>query len=67
MRISPVWHDGNSNEDELLAGCYRTSLELAVPNDVRSISFPAISCGVYRFPIDHAARIAVREVTDFLK
>ncbi|PLY03040.1 MAG: O-acetyl-ADP-ribose deacetylase [Desulfuromonas sp.] len=65
--VGPVWHDGNSNEDELLAGCYRTSMELAVANNVRSISFPAISCGVYRFPIDRAARIAVREVTDFLK
>ncbi len=65
--VGPVWHGGNRNEAELLASCYRTSLQLAVENGVRSIAFPAISCGVYRFPVDQAARIAVREVSSFLR
>jgi O-acetyl-ADP-ribose deacetylase (regulator of RNase III) len=65
--VGPVWHGGNRNEDELLASCYRTSLHIAVDNGVRSIAFPAISCGVYRFPIDRAARIAVKEVSLFLR
>ncbi len=65
--VGPVWHGGNRNEPVLLAGCYRRSLELAVENNVRSIAFPAISCGVYHFPIDQAARIAVNEVATFLE
>ena len=65
--VGPVWHGGNRNEVALLAGCYRRSLELAVENRVRSIAFPAISCGVYHFPIDQAAQIAVGEVVAFLK
>ena len=65
--VGPVWHGGNRNEPALLAGCYRRSLELAVENNVRSIAFPAISCGVYHFPIDQAARIAVNEVATFLE
>ncbi len=64
--VGPVWHGGNHDEPALLAACYRHSLELAVEHDVRSIAFPAISCGVYRFPVDQAARIAVNEVVTFL-
>jgi O-acetyl-ADP-ribose deacetylase (regulator of RNase III) len=60
--VGPVWSGGNRNEDELLAGCYRTSLELARANGLASIAFPAISTGVYRFPADRAARIAVATV-----
>jgi len=65
--VGPVWHGGHRNEAAQLAGCYRRSLELAVENGIRSIAFPAISCGVYRFPIDQAAQIAVAEVVNFLK
>lgn len=57
--VGPVWHGGNSNEDELLAGCYRNSLKLARGAKLHSIAFPAISTGVYRFPADRAAKIAV--------
>lgn len=64
--VGPVWHGGQKNEDALLASCYRTSLELAYENGLRTIAFPAISCGVYRFPIPRAARIAVGEVYAFL-
>lgn len=64
--VGPVYQDGRQGEPELLASCYRNSLELAVENGVRSIAFPAISCGVYGYPAAEAARIAVREVKDFL-
>ena len=64
--VGPVWHGGGRGEDGLLASCYRRSLEVAVGNGVESIAFPAISTGVYRFPPDRAARIAVRTVADFL-
>ncbi len=65
--VGPVWHGGHDNEPELLAACYRCSLQLAVQHGLKSIAFPAISCGVYRFPIGQAAQIAVTEVTAFLK
>ncbi len=65
--VGPVWQGGGAGEDELLARCWRGSLELAVRSGVRSIAFPAISTGVYRFPPDRAARIAVREVRAFLE
>ena len=58
----PVWHDGTRNERELLARCYRAALALARDHQVQSIAFPAISCGIYGFPIDEAAHIAVREI-----
>src|SRR6059058_4805019 len=57
--VGPVWHGGGSNEDELLASCYRTALDLAAANKLTSIAFPAISTGIYAFPPDRAARIAV--------
>ena len=60
--VGPVWNDGRANEDELLAGCYRTALTLAAEHDLASIAFPAISTGVYAFPADRAARIAVGTV-----
>jgi len=61
--VGPVWHGGESGEDGLLAACYRSSLVLARQAGVRSIAFPAISTGVYRFPLERAARIAVATVT----
>ena len=60
--VGPVWSGGKKNEPELLASCYRTALGLAAGNNLRSIAFPAISTGVYRFPADLAARIAVGTV-----
>src|SRR2546426_5475974 len=65
--VGPVWHGGRDNEDEMLASCYRKSLALAVKHKLRTIAFPAISTGVYGFPQDRAARIAVREVRAFLE
>ena len=59
--VGPVWHGGGRGEPELLASCYRESFRLAVENGVRSIAFPAISCGVYGYPIAAATEIAVRE------
>lgn len=64
--VGPVWHGGDQQEAELLASCYRESLKLAMENKIRTIAFPAISCGVYRFPIEQAAQIAVRETCAFL-
>lgn len=63
--VGPVWRGGGEGEADLLASCYRQSLKLAVENGVRTIAFPAISCGVYGYPIAEATRIAVREVSQF--
>jgi O-acetyl-ADP-ribose deacetylase (regulator of RNase III) len=60
--VGPVWSGGHHNEDELLAGCYRRGLQLAAEHKVKSIAFPAISTGVYGFPGERAARIAVDTV-----
>lgn len=60
--VGPVWHGGNKGEDDLLASCYRRCLELAREHQVKSIAFPAISTGVYSFPSDRAAAIAVDTV-----
>src|SRR6185503_19910661 len=60
--VGPVWNGGTSGEDALLAGCYRTALDLAAQAQLSSIAFPAISTGVYGFPADRAARIAVGTV-----
>jgi len=59
--VGPVWRGGTHGEPALLAACYRTALDLARQHEVRSIAFPAISCGVYGYPLDQAAAIAVRE------
>jgi O-acetyl-ADP-ribose deacetylase (regulator of RNase III) len=65
--VGPVWRGGHDLEDELLANCYRRSLALAVQTGVRSVAFPAISTGIYGFPLERATRIAVREVRVFLE
>jgi len=59
--VGPVWRGGRSNEPELLASCYRECFKIAHQNQVRTIAFPAISCGVYGYPIPDAAQIAVHE------
>jgi O-acetyl-ADP-ribose deacetylase (regulator of RNase III) len=64
--VGPVWVGGNNNEDELLASCYLNSLRLAVENGIKTIAFPAISTGVYGFPLERATKIAVSTVKDFL-
>jgi len=58
--VGPVWRGGAAGEAEMLTQCYRRSIEVAVENGVETIVFPAISCGVYRYPLDQAAEIAVR-------
>ncbi len=65
--VGPVWSGGKRGEDEKLASCYRNSLKVAVELGAKSVAFPAISTGVYRFPPDRAAEIAHREVSTFLK
>ena len=62
----PVWPGGNADEDHLLARCHRQSLEVAVKSNLRTIAFPTISTGVYGFPVEQAARVAVREVASCL-
>ena len=64
--VGPRYRDGRNGEPELLASCYTASLTLAVAHRVRTIAFPAISCGIYGYPIPEAARIAVRTVAEFL-
>lgn len=62
--VGPVWNGGSKHEDDLLAGCYRTCMELAREHGVKSIAFPAISTGIYRFPRQRAAEIAVATVRE---
>ena len=64
--VGPVYRDGRQGEPEKLAACYRNALALAVENGCKTLAFPSISTGVYGYPINDAAQIAVREVTDFL-
>ncbi|HEY7746639.1 MAG TPA: O-acetyl-ADP-ribose deacetylase [Desulfuromonadales bacterium] len=64
--VGPVWHGGDRGEEELLANCYRNSHRLAAEYGIEMLAFPSISTGVYRFPIDRACRIALREVRAFL-
>jgi O-acetyl-ADP-ribose deacetylase (regulator of RNase III) len=65
--VGPVWHDGRHGEDDLLASCYRSCFALTEPHGIRTIAFPSISTGAYGFPMDRAARIAVRETIKFLE
>jgi O-acetyl-ADP-ribose deacetylase (regulator of RNase III) len=60
--VGPVWRGGAAGEDDLLAGCYRQSLDLTAANGLRSIAFPAISTGIYGYPLDRATRIAIATV-----
>ena len=64
--VGPVWRGGQYGEPALLADCYRNSLALALQHNVRTIAFPAISCGVYGYPVEDAAHIALHEVSTFL-
>jgi len=64
--VGPIWCGGDANEENLLASCYRRSLELAVENGLKTIAFPNISTGIYDFPKQKAAEIAIREVKTFL-
>lgn len=72
--VGPVWNDGRNNvteavtkEDKLLANCYNNCLKLAVENDIKTIAFPAISTGVYRFPLERATKIAATKVQGFFR
>jgi O-acetyl-ADP-ribose deacetylase (regulator of RNase III) len=65
--VGPIWHGGTQNEDALLASCYRRGIELTQANGLGSVAFPAISTGVYRFPPERAAEIAVKAVADALR
>jgi O-acetyl-ADP-ribose deacetylase (regulator of RNase III) len=65
--VGPVWHGGDQGEPALLASCYTTAIDLAEQHDLRSIAFPAISCGVYGYPLDEAARVAIDTLADRLK
>jgi len=65
--VGPVWNGGERDEDRLLANCYRNSLQLATEARLKSIAFPSISTGVYRFPVERACRIALGETLQFLK
>jgi len=64
--VGPIWGGGDRGEPELLACCYRNSLTLATKHELQSIAFPAISCGIYGYPIEEAGRIAVRETLAYL-
>lgn len=64
--VGPVWRGGEQGEPELLASCYRSSLSLAARNDIKTIAFPAISCGIYGYPIEQACEIAMNEIIEFL-
>jgi O-acetyl-ADP-ribose deacetylase (regulator of RNase III) len=65
--VGPVWSGGGSGEPELLASCYRRSLALALEHGIRTIAFPAISCGVYGYPMEQAAEVAVNECRRFVQ
>jgi O-acetyl-ADP-ribose deacetylase (regulator of RNase III) len=65
--VGPVWSGGNRNEEQLLRNAYYNSLNLAMEKGIKSVSFPSISTGVYRFPIDKASRIALNTVKEFLQ
>ena len=64
--VGPVWRGGERNEPEILANCYRSALQLVLENEIKTIAFPAISCGAYGYPIPEAAQIAVKTTRNFL-
>lgn len=64
--VGPVWNGGQKREEELLASCYYNSMQLAMEKGIRTIAFPSISTGIYRFPVELAAKVAVRTVAGFL-
>ena len=64
--VGPVWRGGKHGEPETLANCYRNSLQVAVENGIKTIAFPAISCGAYGYPIPEAAQMAVKTTREFL-
>jgi len=64
--VGPVWRGGKHHEPEILVNCYRNSLQLAVENEIKTIAFPAISCGAYGYPIPEAAQVAFKTARDFL-
>ena len=65
--VGPIWNGGRSKEEELLAGCYFNSMQLAQEHGIRNIAFPSISTGVYSYPVELAAKVAVRTVSRFLE
>lgn len=65
--VGPIWYGGNSNEEKLLASCYRNSLQLAVENGIKTIAFPSISTGAYGYPIELASVVALSETKKFIK
>ncbi len=64
--VGPTWHGGTHGEPETLANCYRKSLQVAVENGIKTIAFPAISCGAYGYPLQEAAQIGVKTTREFL-
>jgi len=64
--VGPVWRGGKRGEPETLANCYRNSLQLAAQNEIKTLAFPAISCGAYGYPLEQAAQIAVKTTREFL-
>ena len=65
--VGPIWCGGNHNEEELLAHCYYNSMKLAMDHGIKRIAFPSISTGIYHFPVDRAAKIAVKSVNEFIE
>jgi O-acetyl-ADP-ribose deacetylase (regulator of RNase III) len=65
--VGPIWRGGSKGESKLLASCYEASLELALKNGAKTIAFPAISCGIYGYPIGQAATIAIKATANFLE
>jgi O-acetyl-ADP-ribose deacetylase (regulator of RNase III) len=64
--VGPIWRGGKHGEAQILSNCYRNSLQLAVENEIKTIAFPAISCGAYGYPIEQAAQIALKMTGEFL-
>ena len=64
--VGPIWRGGKRGEPEILANCYRNSLQLAAENGIQTIAFPAVSCGAYGYPIQEAAQIALKTTREFL-